>query len=56
MAELDHTGELYKRYVQMLGDQETRIADLRSKIDDLQQKETSLQDALNQYLTNFNLP
>jgi hypothetical protein len=55
MAQLDRTSELYKRYVTMLDEQETRIQQLRTEIADLQKQEDAKRKELNDYVAGLNL-
>ena len=55
MAGLDRTADLYNRYVNELGAQETQLADLRKEIEALRDKQTSQQRALDDYLMNLDV-
>jgi hypothetical protein len=50
MGKLDHATDLYKRYVKKLSDQEDEIDKLRPQIKELQDRETQLRKALDDYL------
>jgi len=56
MQQLDRTSDLYKRYVKILSDQETQIAQMNTQIQDLTKKQNDLQNALDQYMQNLDLP
>jgi len=55
MAQLDRGSDLYKRYVTMLDEQETRIQKLRTEIATLQQQENDQRKQLDDYVMGLNL-
>ncbi len=55
MAQLDHTSELYKRYLRKLDDQESYIETLHKRIDTLQAQENARSSELNAYVDDLDL-
>jgi hypothetical protein len=55
MGQLDRTTELYKRYVEKFGDQETKVEKMREQIQKLTTEEAQLRRALDDYLINLNI-
>ena len=55
MARLDRNSDLYRSYVQRFTDQETEIESLREAIRELQEKETVLQEELDEFLMALDL-
>lgn len=55
MSALDRGSDLYKRYVTILGEQETRIATVRTEIADLLQQEQAQRKAIEDYVSGLNL-
>ena len=55
MAQLDRTGELYKRYVKKFGDQEDQIEELGQQTRGLVDQEAKLREALDEYLLGLDL-
>ncbi len=55
MGQLDRNSELYRRYVQKFGEQESSIEKMRGEIEKLTAEENKLRDELGQYLSNLTL-
>ncbi len=55
MGQLERNSDLYRRYVQKFGEQESEIDAMRTKIEKLTAEEQSLRDELGQYLSNLTL-
>jgi hypothetical protein len=55
MGQLDRNSELYRRYVQKFGEQESQIEKMRTEIETLTAKENKLRDELGQYLSDLTL-
>jgi len=55
MAELTRDSDLYKRYVDKLGEQETEFEKLRGEIDDLEAKETEQLKAVQEYIEGLSV-
>ncbi|MEL7471841.1 MAG: hypothetical protein AAGK04_00870 [Planctomycetota bacterium] len=55
MNRLDRNGDLYKRYVRKLGDQETRLEDLVEEIADAQQLANDHREALAAYVSDLSV-
>jgi len=55
MGQLDRNSELYRRYVQKFGEQESSIEKMRGEIEKLTAQENKLRDELGQYLSNLTL-
>lgn len=55
MNSLDRNSDLYKRYVTILGEQETRIETLRKEIEDLLKQEQVQRKAIEEYVAELNL-
>jgi len=55
MGKLDHATDLYKRYVKKLSDQEDELEKLRPQVKDLQERETQLRKALDEFLLGLDL-
>jgi hypothetical protein len=55
MGKLDHGTDLYKRYVKKLSDQEDELEKLRPQVKELQDRETQLRKALDDYLLGLDL-
>jgi hypothetical protein len=55
MGQLDRNSELYRRYVQKFGEQESSIEKMRGEIEKLKAEENKLRDELGQYLSNLTL-
>ncbi len=55
MAQLDHTSELYKRYITKLDDQETRIETLQQEIKTLQIKADTQHKELDDYIAGLDI-
>ncbi len=55
MGQLDRNSELYRRYVQKFGDQETTVEKLRAEIEKLKGQATTQRAALDEYLMNLTI-
>jgi hypothetical protein len=55
MGQLDRNSELYRRYVQKFGDQETAVEKMRTEIEKLTADEIRLRTSLDEYLVNLTL-
>jgi chromosome segregation ATPase len=55
MGQLDRNSELYRRYVQKFGDQETSVEKMRAEIEKLTTEENRLRASLDEHLVNLTL-
>jgi hypothetical protein len=55
MGQLDRNSELYRRYVQKFGDQETAVEKMRADIEKLTAEEVRLRTSLDEHLLNLTL-
>jgi len=55
MGQLDRNSDLYRRYVQKFGDQETTVEKLRGEIEKLKGQETTQRASLDEYLLNLTI-
>ncbi len=55
MGQLDRNSDLYRRYVQKFGEQETTVESLRDEIKKLTDEETRQRESLDEYLMNLTI-